>query len=186
MNDLDRQIDLMTRATADADVWHPEVLDAAADESWAVIERLLDAGLIHAVHDTLDHQLRDLMEKSVITEEDPEDAWLDEKALAFLPLEARRRWGIWVYYPWSQKLVHLLPKDAFLEVRFARNRNKITPESRRAWAPCASASPASRWARPPPTRSPPRASAGPSASRTSTASPSPTSTGCAAGSTTWR
>jgi molybdopterin/thiamine biosynthesis adenylyltransferase len=35
--------------------------------------------------------------------------------------------GAWVYYPWSQSLVHVLPKDLHREVRTNRNRDLITP-----------------------------------------------------------
>ena len=34
--------------------------------------------------------------------------------------------GSWVYFPWSNRLVHLLPEDEFFELRTSRNRNKIT------------------------------------------------------------
>ncbi|HEY5325610.1 MAG TPA: Rv1355c family protein [Mucilaginibacter sp.] len=37
-------------------------------------------------------------------------------------------YGVWVYYPWSQRLVHLLDEDEFIEVRTNRNRYKITKE----------------------------------------------------------
>ena len=36
--------------------------------------------------------------------------------------------GVWVHYPWSGRLVRLLPEDAFVEVRTNRNREKITRE----------------------------------------------------------
>ena len=38
----------------------------------------------------------------------------------------RELYGVWVYYPWSNRLVHLLPEEMFVEVRTSRNRNKIT------------------------------------------------------------
>jgi molybdopterin/thiamine biosynthesis adenylyltransferase len=34
----------------------------------------------------------------------------------------------WIYYPWSNYLVHLLKEDEFIEVRTNRNKNKITLE----------------------------------------------------------
>lgn len=36
--------------------------------------------------------------------------------------------GIWVYYPWLNKLIHTLPKDEFIELRTNRNHYKISPE----------------------------------------------------------
>lgn len=37
-------------------------------------------------------------------------------------------YGVWVYYPWSLRLVHLLDEKEFRQVRTDRNRNKITRE----------------------------------------------------------
>src|SRR5690606_25672346 len=37
-------------------------------------------------------------------------------------------YGVWVYYPWSHRLVHLLDEKEFVEVRTNRNQYKITPE----------------------------------------------------------
>ena len=43
----------------------------------------------------------------------------------------RETYGAWVYYPWSRRLVHLLPREEFLEVRTDRNRYKITRQEQR-------------------------------------------------------
>lgn len=40
------------------------------------------------------------------------------------------RYGAWVWYPWSRRLVHLLDRDEFVELRTDRNRDKITREER--------------------------------------------------------
>jgi ThiF family protein len=37
-------------------------------------------------------------------------------------------YGLWVYYPWLNEVVHLLGKDEFIEVRTNRNQYKITPK----------------------------------------------------------
>jgi len=37
-------------------------------------------------------------------------------------------YGCWVFYPWSNRLVHVLPESLFSELRASRNRNKITPK----------------------------------------------------------
>ena len=37
-------------------------------------------------------------------------------------------YGVWVYYPWSRTIVHLLDEEEFVEVRTNRNRYKITRE----------------------------------------------------------
>jgi molybdopterin/thiamine biosynthesis adenylyltransferase len=48
-----------------------------------------------------------------------------EKILAGVPLS---QFGNWIYYPWSQTMLRLLPEREFVEVRTSRNRLKITEE----------------------------------------------------------
>jgi len=36
--------------------------------------------------------------------------------------------GIWIYFPWSNKLVHTLPEELYFKLRTNRNRNVITEE----------------------------------------------------------
>ena len=40
---------------------------------------------------------------------------------------ALAEYGVWVYYPWSARLVHLLDEPEFVELRTNRNKYKITP-----------------------------------------------------------
>src|SRR5205814_1258580 len=40
-------------------------------------------------------------------------------------------YGVWVYYPWSKRLVHLLNEEEFIEVRTNRNQYKITLEEQK-------------------------------------------------------
>ena len=39
---------------------------------------------------------------------------------------AINEYGVWVYYPWSNRLVHLLDETEFIELRTSANKNKIT------------------------------------------------------------
>jgi molybdopterin/thiamine biosynthesis adenylyltransferase len=39
-------------------------------------------------------------------------------------------YGVWVYYPWSGQIVHILDEKEFIEVRTNRNQNKITIKER--------------------------------------------------------
>jgi molybdopterin/thiamine biosynthesis adenylyltransferase/nitroreductase len=77
------------------------------------------------VFDTILLQLRDLLQSrhpsGKLT-----PAKLDAlvaKYLDGIPLSA---YGIWVYYPWSARLVHVLDEAEFVELRTNRNRYKIT------------------------------------------------------------
>lgn len=42
--------------------------------------------------------------------------------------ENSESFGLWVFYPWSNRMVHVLPEDMFVEVRTSRNHYKITPQ----------------------------------------------------------
>jgi hypothetical protein len=39
-------------------------------------------------------------------------------------------YGVWIYYPWNNSLIHTLDRDEFIEVRTSRNQYKITPNER--------------------------------------------------------
>jgi hypothetical protein len=47
------------------------------------------------------------------------------KHLGIIPSE---EYGVWVYYPWATRLVHILDEKEFVYVRTNRNQYKITPE----------------------------------------------------------
>jgi len=35
-------------------------------------------------------------------------------------------YGVWAYYPWSRRMIHILDEEEFIEVRTNRNQYKIT------------------------------------------------------------
>jgi molybdopterin/thiamine biosynthesis adenylyltransferase/nitroreductase len=41
-------------------------------------------------------------------------------------------YGSWVHFPWSSRLVHILPRGEYFELRTSRNRNKITAAEQEA------------------------------------------------------
>lgn len=45
-------------------------------------------------------------------------------------------YGVWVYYPWNEKLIHVLDEAEFIEMRTNRNLYKITLEERARLASC--------------------------------------------------
>lgn len=58
-------------------------------------------------------------------------ATLAEKAYQHLHKKnAPEEYGAWVYYPWLNKVLHILDNEEFVEVRTNRNQYKITPEER--------------------------------------------------------
>ena len=53
---------------------------------------------------------------------------LAEETNKLLGGKDKSEYGVWVYYSWSNKLVHMLDKEDFIKVRTSRNHYKITPK----------------------------------------------------------
>lgn len=98
-------------------------LDGAADRE--ALAALFDSGRIVACHDTIHEQVAQL-----IRTEHPDrrfdPAELAERTTARLGSQAHH-YGTWVFYPWSGRLVHLLPPAEFRALRADRNHYKISP-----------------------------------------------------------
>ncbi len=112
-------------------VWQPVLYRLADVEDRHGLERLLDSGQVRDVYDTIDAQLEEL-----VRSRDPSRSF-DAQALAAAKrqqLAEKSEWeyGTWVFYPWSGRLVHVLPRDEYRMVRTDRNRGKIErPDQRR-------------------------------------------------------
>ncbi|MDC2956571.1 ThiF family adenylyltransferase [Streptomyces gilvifuscus] len=112
-----------TRTPADA--YQPLLLDLMEADGEATLMALLESGAVRDIHDRIDDQLEELVRCLRPGES------LDGRALAAAATEMcagvpRRRYGTWVWYPWSGRLVHLLPAEEFRLVRTDRNRDKIS------------------------------------------------------------
>jgi tRNA A37 threonylcarbamoyladenosine dehydratase len=58
------------------------------------------------------------------------DQELRKKALSYIEPLSIEEYGVWVYYPWSNRLVHIVDEEEFIEIRTSRNQYKITKEER--------------------------------------------------------
>ncbi|MER5264957.1 Rv1355c family protein [Actinosynnema sp. NPDC002837] len=100
--------------------WRPDVFDPADAEDRRRLDGLIASGRVWETSDTLRAQLRDLAEARR-----PGDRAADvAEVLAGTPLS---EYGRWVHYPWSGRLVRLLPPAEFRELRLDRNRPKLAP-----------------------------------------------------------
>jgi tRNA A37 threonylcarbamoyladenosine dehydratase len=81
------------------------------------------------VHDQIHDQLAGLI-KTRTPQRKYRQADLQEEVQSWLGATSPDHYGVWVYYPWSQRLVHLLDQHEFVELRTARNVYKITPAER--------------------------------------------------------
>ncbi|MDT7799146.1 MAG: hypothetical protein QOI78_2579, partial [Actinomycetota bacterium] len=117
----------LTEATApDREVWRPVLFTAVHHQA---LDRLLASGEVREIHDTLDEQLTELVRSR-------EPGCRDAAEIARKKTEqpagvAAWEYGTWVWYPWSGRLVHVLPREEFRLVRTDRNRGRIErPEQR--------------------------------------------------------
>lgn len=110
--------------------WRPVLFEPARESDLAALTELLTSSAVREVHDTLDQQLTELMRCREPSCTDPSEILRrKDEQLAGL---ATWEYGTWVWYPWSGRLVHVLPREEFRLVRTDRNRGKIDrPQQRR-------------------------------------------------------
>ncbi|MCB0700239.1 MAG: Rv1355c family protein [Chitinophagales bacterium] len=89
------------------------------------LQNLLDKNDDIVVFDELESHLRELIKinnpsRKIKSEEYP--ALIQQH----LGDTDRYEYGVWVYFPWSKKLVHLLDEHEFVKVRTNRNKYKLT------------------------------------------------------------
>ena len=108
-------------------IYRPELLSLEIPKDSARYNELVTNKQIHDVFDTIDSQLRELFKirhpsKNLTVHE------YDQLVYRHLNGRDVRDYGVWVYFPWSKRVVHLLPEEEFIEVRTNRNKVKITED----------------------------------------------------------
>ncbi|WP_295666617.1 Rv1355c family protein [uncultured Mucilaginibacter sp.] len=111
----------------DKEVYQPIILRLASTRDKQTFQELLEVGRVKFVCDEIYGQLEELIkvQNPSINLKPDQYPELIGKHLAERDIQ---EYGVWVYYPWNQRLVHLLDEEEFIEVRTNRNRNKITRE----------------------------------------------------------
>jgi molybdopterin/thiamine biosynthesis adenylyltransferase len=113
-------------ARRDVTTFEPSLLDAAAPETApALVTLLADQGVV--VVDELAEQLEQLV-RGRAPGEQLSGAALREAVDGVLGGREPARFGTWVFYPWSRRLVHVLPEPLHRELRLDRNRYAITAD----------------------------------------------------------
>ncbi len=104
-------------------IYQPQFFYLNTDEDRITFQQFLQTPVF--VCDDLYNQLKELIRSRHPAENLlPEDyAHLIGQHLGSCTLDD---YGAWVYYPWSKRLVHLLPEEEFIELRTSRNKYKIT------------------------------------------------------------
>jgi molybdopterin/thiamine biosynthesis adenylyltransferase len=81
------------------------------------------------VHDMLGDQLVELVKTGEPARKFDQSA-LKQAIAAKLEGRPEEAYGVWVYYPWNERLVHILDRHEFTELRTNRNMYKITAEEK--------------------------------------------------------
>lgn len=103
----------------------PLVLDREDTGDAGRMNHLIASGMVRSVHDTIERQIHDLVRVRARRTILPDQVLQDGRA-RLLGGRDPGAYGRWVFYPWSGRLVHLLPPPEFAELRLDRNRHKIT------------------------------------------------------------
>ncbi|HEY0135355.1 MAG TPA: Rv1355c family protein [Nannocystis sp.] len=113
-----------------SEMWRPRLFRAASAEEAEELADLLRSCPEVAVYDTIGPQLKELVEtrspsRALAAKE------IRSRIEAVLAGRTPMEYGVWVYYPWSRRLVHILDRPEFIELRTNRNQYKITAEEQR-------------------------------------------------------
>lgn len=102
----------------------PVLLDPTTDEGQRELARLLESPHI-VVIDEMAFMLEELT-RTRRPREDLSREEVDADIASLLDGTPSERFGLWAYYPWSDRLIHVLPRAMHRELRLDRNRYKIT------------------------------------------------------------
>lgn len=128
MSDFLNEINGKRILTKEERTFEPEFYPANSPEAREKLIALIKAHPEIKVYDELYDQLKELarslnphIEKYTA---EMASEWINDH-LGDTPMA---HYGTYVYYPWSNRLVHILDEAEFVELRTNRNRNKITKE----------------------------------------------------------
>ena len=106
--------------------YKPDFFRLRDDSSRLPLELLLSENPHISVTDEIEGQVRELVKSRYPSGLKKED--LDRKVNSIFDEKSMDSYGVWVFYPWVNKLVHILDEQEFIELRTNRNQNKITKE----------------------------------------------------------
>ncbi len=113
--------------------WKPHIFDLSSDNHHRVLAGLMSRGEVAFVFDEVLEQLEELL-RARCPRRKYSRAEIDRLVGEHLGDTAIEEYGRWVFYPWSGRLVHVLPEHEYRELRVDRNRYKITPVEQRKLA----------------------------------------------------
>jgi tRNA A37 threonylcarbamoyladenosine dehydratase len=107
----------------------PQFFRIYLEEDKKNLEALLTQKPYIKIHNEISTQLDDLI-KSKHPKRKPEPSELEKLKAEHIGNLTMEEYGVWAYFPWSERLVHILDEEEYIEVRTNRNIYKITREER--------------------------------------------------------
>ena len=101
------------------------MLDPQKKSDAKLLIRLFDLPMLVKV-DEIESQVSELIKLRNPTRNFSKEELLREVD-KFFEINGKFDYGNWVYYPWKNTIVHILPENEFVQVRTIRNQYKITP-----------------------------------------------------------
>ncbi|MEW2574012.1 ThiF family adenylyltransferase [Streptomyces sp. NPDC047070] len=102
------------------------LLDGSRPADAAALAELRESNRLREIHDRIEEQAEELI--GCLAPHDPFSGRSRSRAVADILGSRPDEYGRWAWYPWSGRLVHVLPESEFRLVRTDRNRDKITRE----------------------------------------------------------
>jgi molybdopterin/thiamine biosynthesis adenylyltransferase len=115
------------QAQQDKENYKPEFFRISEEQEKVALGKLLEAKPYIKVSDTIQSQLKELAKTSHPSQKLTQEE-IESLMLQYLAGKDIIEYGVWVYYPWSEKLVHILDEEEFIMLRTNRNKYKITDE----------------------------------------------------------
>ncbi|MFT4753726.1 MAG: molybdopterin/thiamine biosynthesis adenylyltransferase [Salibacteraceae bacterium] len=106
------------------DLTKPIFFRLTDDSSKLSLHTLISKNPHISISDELESQIRELIKSRY--PKGLKDVELEQKVCSFFEINSKDDYGVWVFYPWVNKLVHILDETEFIELRTNRNQNKIT------------------------------------------------------------
>jgi molybdopterin/thiamine biosynthesis adenylyltransferase len=111
------------------DIVLPDFFRLSDSSSKLSLNALLSGNPHISITDQIDGQIRELIKSRY--PEGLEIEILESKVKSVFGSKSTDEYGVWVFYPWLNKLVHILDENEFIELRTNRNCNKITTEEQK-------------------------------------------------------
>ncbi len=121
---------LNSKVKADNQTDHPILIDMDTTNGYSDLEKLIKTKPIHEIIDNYSEQYAELLlsKHAHLYRANYDIQKASIKEMLQTHYGDRKAWqlGVWVYYPWSYKLVHVLHQKDFEVLRTIRNRDLIT------------------------------------------------------------